>query len=556
MKTKMRFFMLFAAGMSAVAVVAQTATTTVGSLNIRKEVKPAILSVIPGSVQFVESTGNNAIDANETCKIRLQVKNSGTGDGYGCVANITATGETAGLRYDGNKTLPIIKVGETQTVEIPVSAGMATTNGTVNFSVQIDEPNGFGTDPQYLTVNTKAFEAPLLRVVDYTVTGANSGVLAKKQPFDLQLLLQNTQYGKAEDVKVEVTLPNGVFLTEGNVLTNYATLAAGDKKSLVYSLIVNNNYAATKIPVQVRISEKYGKYAESKTIDLQLNQTLASNKIVVDEKVQNRTEIQIASLTSDVDKNIPFSQTKNDKTFAVVIANENYQKEAKVPFALNDGKIFAEYCQKTLGLPANNVYFVQDATLNNIKAEVNRLKNIISAYNGTAKVIFYYAGHGIPDEAQKTAYLLPVDGYGTDVTTGYKLDDLYATLGNLPTKSVTVLLDACFSGAKREGDMLASARGIAIKVKAGSPQGNMVVFSAATGDQTAYPYTEKGHGMFTYFLLKKLQDTKGDVTYSDLSNYISTEVSRKSIVVNGKSQTPTVVPSLQVNDSWQTWTMK
>jgi hypothetical protein len=547
--------MLFAAGMSAVAVVAQTATTTVGSLNIRKEVKPAILSVIPGSVQFVESTGNNAIDANETCKIRLQVKNSGTGDGYGCVANITATGETAGLRY-GNKTLPIIKVGETQTVEIPVSAGMATTNGTVNFSVQIDEPNGFGTDPQYLTVNTKAFEAPLLRVVDYTVTGANSGVLAKKQPFDLQLLLQNTQYGKAEDVKVEVTLPNGVFLTEGNVVTNYATLAAGDKKSLVYSLIVNNNYAATKIPVQVRISEKYGKYAESKTIDLQLNQTLASNKIVVDEKVQNRTEIQIASLTSDVDKNIPFSQTKNDKTFAVVIANENYQKEAKVPFALNDGKIFAEYCQKTLGLPANNVYFVQDATLNNIKAEVNRLKNIISAYNGTAKVIFYYAGHGIPDEAQKTAYLLPVDGYGTDVTTGYKLDDLYATLGNLPTKSVTVLLDACFSGAKREGDMLASARGIAIKVKAGSPQGNMVVFSAATGDQTAYPYKEQGHGMFTYFLLKKLQDTQGNVTYSDLSNYISTEVSRKSIVINGKSQTPTVVPSLQVNDSWQTWTMK
>ena len=28
-----------------------------------------------------------------------------------------------------------------------------------------------------------------------------------------------------------------------------------------------------------------------------------------------------------------------------------------------------------------------------------------------------YAGHGIPDEQNKSAYLLPIDGYGSDVTT-------------------------------------------------------------------------------------------------------------------------------------------
>jgi hypothetical protein len=37
------------------------------------------------------------------------------------------------------------------------------------------------------------------------------------------------------------------------------------------------------------------------------------------------------------------------------------------------------------------------------------------------------------------------------------------------------------------------------------PQGNMVVFSAAQGDETAYPNNDEKHGMFTYFLLKKLQ---------------------------------------------------
>lgn len=259
---------------------------------------------------------------------------------------------------------------------------------------------------------------------------------------------------------------------------------------------------------------------------------------------------------SDVDTDLPVNDTKSDKIFAVVIANEKYQKEAQVPFAMNDGRVFADYCRKVLGVSEKNVHYVANATLNNMKYEINWLKQVIEAYNGDARVIFYYAGHGIPDEAQKTAYLLPVDGYGTDVSTGYKLDDLYAALGNLPSQSVTVFLDACFSGANRNGEMLASARGIAIKAKSSTPVGNMVVFSAAQGDETAYPNNEQQHGMFTYYLLKKLKETKGDVTYKELGDYVSDNVRKQSIVLNGKSQTPTVVPSSSVGEAWQGWKLK
>lgn len=259
---------------------------------------------------------------------------------------------------------------------------------------------------------------------------------------------------------------------------------------------------------------------------------------------------------SDVDVDIPISGKKTENTFAVIIANENYQRVAEVPFAVNDGRLFAEYCRKVLGLSDKNVHFVDNATLNNMKYEINWLKQVIEAYNGDARVIFYYAGHGIPDEAQKTAYLLPVDGYGTDVSTGYKLDDLYAALGNLPSQSVTVFLDACFSGANRNGEMLASARGIAIKAKSSTPVGNMVVFSAAQGDETAYPNNDQQHGMFTYYLLKKLKETKGDVTYKELGDYVSDNVRKQSIVLNGKSQTPTVVPSSSVGEAWQGWKLK
>lgn len=267
----------------------------------------------------------------------------------------------------------------------------------------------------------------------------------------------------------------------------------------------------------------------------------------------NAKDVPHNTIQSDINSNIPILKKQQSDVFAVIIANEIYQVEKPVQYAENDGKTFEEYCKKTLGLPEKNVHFIKNATLNNIKHEIKWLQDVIAVYNGNAKVIFYYAGHGIPDEQNKSAYLLPIDGYGTDVTTGYALEDLYKALGSLPSKSITVFLDACFSGAKRDGDMLASARGVAIKVKQSNPTGNMVVFTAAQGDETAYPYKEEGHGLFTYFLLKKLQKTKGDVTLGELGDYIKTQVERQSIVTNGKLQSPSILPASSIGNSWKEW---
>jgi hypothetical protein len=239
---------------------------------------------------------------------------------------------------------------------------------------------------------------------------------------------------------------------------------------------------------------------------------------------QTIEERMVSVGNSEVDRTIPETKAMNPNTFVVIIANENYKSVASVPYALNDGRVLAKYCQRTLGIPAANIKVHENATYNDIRLAIAWLKNVCDKYDGEASVILYYAGHGIPDAADKSAYLLPVDGDGRYVATGYKLDELYEKLGAMPAKSVTVLLDACFSGANRDGKMLASERGVALKSRAGEPKGNMVVFSAATGDETAYPNNQEGHGMFTYFLLKKIQETKGDVTYDELGNYIKQNV--------------------------------
>ena len=260
--------------------------------------------------------------------------------------------------------------------------------------------------------------------------------------------------------------------------------------------------------------------------------------------------------SSDVDVDIPSVSDVNENVFAVIFANENYQEEVNVEYALNDGETMKQYCNKILGIPEDNIHFRKDATRNNMIAEMSWLEKVAKAYKGEARFIIYYAGHGIPDEKSGTSYLLPVDGKGNMLETGYSLQQFYKQLGTMPSAGITVFMDACFSGSKRGDGMLASARGVAIKAKAQAPQGKMIVFSAAQGDETAYPFKEKEHGLFTYYLLKKLKDTKGNVSMSELGTYITEQVSRKSLVANGKSQTPSVSTSTAMGGNWMTLKIK
>jgi hypothetical protein len=325
----------------------------------------------------------------------------------------------------------------------------------------------------------------------------------------------------------------------------------------------NNKLIFAKVDI-VSASGKIYKYDNKQAITYSSNNITYNFKpIEIDVKqdniVQTNTRIENKTTvvgTADVDVNIPVSTQINDKTFVVIIVNENYQKEVKVQFAANDGRVFKEYCEKTLGIPSKNIHFAQDASFGNMRSEIKWISDVTSAYTGQAKIIFYYAGHGMPNEADKSAYLLPVDGFSSDFETAIKLDDLYNRLTASPTQSVTVFLDACFSGSIRDEGMLANARGVRMIPQTDILKGNIIVFSAATGNETAYPYKEKQHGLFTYFLLKKLQDTRGNVDYQTLLNYITENVKQQSIVVNQKSQTPQVNTSTDIQNTWQTIKLK
>ncbi len=287
-------------------------------------------------------------------------------------------------------------------------------------------------------------------------------------------------------------------------------------------------------------------------------ETASDNKTIADANIpgndtQQEQDIPVDS-RSDIDVDIPMSYEENKNTFAVIIGNENYVNEIQVKYAKNDAKTFYEYVIKTLGVPEGNVHYAENATFGKMLGEIDWINNVARVYEGMAKLIFYYAGHGMPDESSRSAYLLPVDGEASNIRTAIKVEDLYAALSEYPVLQATVFLDACFSGGARDGT-LTSGRGVKIEPKISEPPGNLVVFSAASGDETAHPYEEKQHGLFSYYLMKKLKETKGEVTYEELDKYLTTKVSQQSVVA-GKEQNPTIKAGSSVQATCGSWKLK
>lgn len=259
---------------------------------------------------------------------------------------------------------------------------------------------------------------------------------------------------------------------------------------------------------------------------------------------------------SDIDKThgvnaAPVTGKKSENTYALIIANEEYEMAANVENAVNDGLAFKEYCIKTLGIPGNNIRYSSNLSYGKMRKSINDILELVDMNNGNSNLIVYYAGHGIPDNKSKDAFLMPVDADGTDSQVCFSLKDLYDKINSTRLNQCVVFLDACFSGAQRGGDMIVAARGVRLKPKEVLPDGKTVVFSATSGEQAAYSHKEERHGLFTYYLLTKLQQTKGNVTLGDLSEYLTEKVGIESRRINNAPQTPTVSVAPGLQNNWK-----
>lgn len=326
-------------------------------------------------------------------------------------------------------------------------------------------------------------------------------------------------------------------------------------------MIDNDRLAIASITFRVANGKSYS-YDSNKAIsyqvpDVKINlDTYLKQTSPTQAASANKGSAKILAKTSDVDKDIPETGKKNNNTYALIVANENYKNVANVASALHDGQTFSEYCEKTLGIPASQIVFLPDATSGDFWSEFENLKGRIMNRPEDIDVILYYSGHGLPDDNTKEAYLMPVDAQPQHTRTMIKLQEVYDGLGKIPNASVYAFMDACFSGSSREAGQkdtpVVAARGVALRHKEVDPAGNVFVLSAADAQQTAFPYTEKDHGMFTYWLLKKLQESKGAASLGDIASFVEQKVAATSQEINHRAQTPTHKATGKLSGTWKT----
>ena len=306
------------------------------------------------------------------------------------------------------------------------------------------------------------------------------------------------------------------------------------------------------MPVSLTKSEYRGRFGISDyPLDLQFNQVQRrTQEMVIPGKAGSVANINLATgLSIDIEKNIPSSKTLNKNALAIIFGIEQYKNVAGVTFASRDAAVVSNYFETALGIPKKNRTYLSindDVTKGEFDKVFSQGGWLEKRVKDDSDVYIFYAGHGAPLIDKKEAYLIPYDGdpnYPSQ--TGYSLDQLYENLEKLHARSVTVFLDACFSGANREDQpLLADARPIFIDIQKPSARG-ITVFSASSSNEISSAYPDKKHGLFTYFMLKGLQgnaDINSDkkITIGELGEYIRSNVSDTAGELD-REQTPDMV---------------
>lgn len=552
--------------------------------------------LIIDSVRFVYPDTSKALTGNKTGTFNIYLKNTGVAMAKDVQVKTTCDKTNLLMDFEDITNFGNIGTASAQILKVPVRATSKTIDGTANFSFEISESTDISHPTEEYTIATKKYNPTLVETIREIVENKIVAWQSKDK-------WENTEQYKAR--VTESTRENQISIFTKQTLDSLV------QQNLKWSMAVtdydaDNNFFKISIPgfepIFLRMPLEEAKNFDEKFKNYKLeNMRCTVNKDkyaflhleLVDSSAMNKkyfynssdlvafsptqlkfnfdpVDINLATSNSpvtsgdyvrrisvgrsDVDINIPEVVVRNSNVYAVIIGNEDYKSnqmglksESNVDYAERDAETFSEYLRQTYGVPMENIRLRKNATAASINQDIAWLSTIAANKNGDAELVFYFSGHGLPDENTGEAYLIPVDVTGTNLKLAIKLSTLYAELSKNPTHKVTVFLDACFSGGGRNEGLLAMKK-VKIKPKEESISGNMVVFTSSSGDESSGFYKEKQHGMFTYYLLKKIQETKGEIDYQRLYEYLKQEVKLQSVVLNAKEQTPQLIisPDFQI----------
>lgn len=229
----------------------------------------------------------------------------------------------------------------------------------------------------------------------------------------------------------------------------------------------------------------------------------------------------------------------------VVVGIESYGFVPPVPGAEANAKAWYDYLTRTRGATPANVKLLLgvDATREEM------LEAVQSAAGKTGprgSLWFIFVGHGVPSFDGKDGLLVGVDAQQKAASLqkrSLRRGELLAALNKSRAGTISVVLDACFSGRGPDGASIAPGLQPLVTVATpGRADSRMVVLTAAKGDQVAGALPGANRPAFSYLTLGALRGWAGDedrrVTAGAVWRY-ATEALEATL--RGRNQTPDII---------------
>jgi WD40 repeat protein len=189
----------------------------------------------------------------------------------------------------------------------------------------------------------------------------------------------------------------------------------------------------------------------------------------------------------------------------------------------------------------------RDATAANINVG---LREFIQTARENDFVLFYFAGHGVPDPNRlNDLYLMAHDSLPGNVAgTGILMRHVREAINDIPARDVLILSDACHSAgigaAKGSRNVMVNPIHEAFLEKMKHASGGLAILTASEAAQSSFESSKNRHGVFTEYLLQGLSgqaDTDHDkiVTLGEVIEYVRDNVKKDT----SGSQIPAVGPT-------------
>ena len=472
---------------------------------------------------LLSKDGGNILEQGEGAVLEIYVLNEGSLSADGVRLKIESRDEN----------LKIVGRDETLIGKIPPNSR----SGTEKF--QISTLRRIKVGDAYLGVHiTQGDFSPVAS--QYAINIREEGVSIvdiAKEGRSKEQAIAKTESGPAIDLKT----PRNVETTEDESIR------------LAFEVTDSRNIENIKVTVNESVIINERPVSKRKEILKDIPLMEGTNRIVITaynvDNMPAKKEIIITRIAEDVESP-RITGLNNPAAIGVVIGISRYEKRdiPSVDYARRDAETIKRYLINTLGLRESNIeeFYDEKATATKLRSYFGTyLKNKVRP--GISDVYIFYSGHGVPEGNE--AYFAPYDLDQNDVKiTGYAIKELYKQLKDIKAKSITVVIDACFSG-KSEGDVPVIKSASPVYFEISNPlleTKNGVVFTSSTGKQISSWYHKKQHGLFTYYFLLGLRgradmNNDGQITADEMERYLSENVSKQAMSLYNRVQTPEVV---------------